>query len=198
MTDSGTQRVDGQSMKAIWFRFLTPMNSVHQSRHNDPIYINVADVDPGLVQWLYIASVIAVLAAAAVTARVRNEDWRAPSIQAAVFLAAWLLVSPESRRAHFMILMLPYGIVGFSLLRPMFTAGSRLALGGIALAAMLAISVPSRSLVGRKIANLTDAYANMGFATLVLGAVLILMLRALASDCQSDPEKTPGSAAPTP
>ena len=45
--------VAGQSLKALLTRYLTHSNAVHQAKHNDPIYVNIVDIDPVIVHTLY-------------------------------------------------------------------------------------------------------------------------------------------------
>lgn len=175
ITDTDKENIAGQSLKALTYRFLTPINAVHQWKHNDPIYVNFTEADPNLVYVIYAAGCLLLLGALAWFAhrsRARLDDRRTIALVASITTLVMLLISPESRRAHFMVLVLPFTALTYHAIVPFLTQGRRPIAAILSLLAMGAIAIPSRGMVGREIANLVDAYCNMGLAALLSFAIL--------------------------
>lgn len=186
VSDADHERLAGQSLRALYYRFLTPMNAVHQRRHNDPIFVNFASLEPEVVYALYVGSAALLFLLLAAVAFRRTETWAIPFVLSLGVVIA-LLASPESRRAHFTIVMLPYATLTVAAIRPFFRERRRPAAALLALLAMLAITVPSRGIVGRSAANVIDAWGNMGFAALLLVGALLVGLRGVRRE-REEPE----------
>jgi len=182
VTEPEADRVAGQSLKAVLFRYLTPMNAAHNVGHNDPIFTNLASLDPRTVFFLYAAaSLLLVLGASVLATRHAEGEWdgRLEALQASAIAVTMLLVSPESRRAHFLLLVLPFTALTYALLAARVRNVRTVTAGILGLAAALAITLPSRTLVGRELATRIDAYSNMGFAALALLGAIFLASREL-------------------
>jgi hypothetical protein len=181
VTDPEFDRVSGQSLKAIAFRYLTPMNAVHLVRHNEPIYVNIVDWGPKTAFALYAAASLFLLFAVSLlatrTAEDEEADGRLEALQASAIAVVMLLVSPESRRAHFLLLLLPFTCLTYSVLALRFRGIRVVTAGVLGLLAGAAVGLPSRTLLGRELANLVDAYTNMGFAGIALLAAIYLAAR---------------------
>lgn len=193
--EDGTRKpVAGQSLKALLNRYLTPTNAVHQSKHNDPIYVNFADVDPTIVHILYaIFSLALFLPLVAIAYRTRCAPPYAATIASATVICM-LLLSPESRRAHFGILMLPFLLLTYEAIAP-FVRRREMGLAAfLGLVSMLAIALPSRGLVGKPVANYVDAAGNMGLAALLLYAA-VFMVHARVRRRERDEHADPGATA---
>jgi len=172
------ERVDGQSLKAIVYRYLTPMNAVHQFKHNDPIYVNVVEADPTLAFALYLTLGISILVLTLLFCRFGDRS--SPDrwvLCACLGTLLMVLLSPESRRAHFAILILAFTTFTYRAIVPAIRRRIRILPATLAVLAMLMIAIPSRGLVGRELANWIDAHGNMGFAALLLFAAVFVLDR---------------------
>ena len=168
--------MDGQSLKALVYRYLTPMNAVHQYKHNEPIFVNVVDVDAKVAFGVYLVSGLTLLGLMILFCR-RGDRTSADRWVLCACLGTLLMVllSPESRRAHFAILILAFTTLTYRAILPAITRRARILPALLTALAMLTIAIPSRSLVGRDLANLVDAHGNMGFAALMLFAAVLLL-----------------------
>ena len=178
----GDGYVPGQSLRAISYRMLTASDA---SAHDKVVYrVNVASFSAGAAETVYKvgAAVLAVVLAIVCFGRGERGNAGRTALELSLVMTVMLLASPYSRKAHFLLLMLP-----------MTFAYSRLALGGrcnrlcgqgpraggvrsrrdrVLLAAMivclLLTCLTSRGLVGKPVSRYLTALSCMGWGALAL------------------------------
>lgn len=174
--------VPGQSLRAISYRMLTASEA---SAHGGPVYrVNVASLSAGTAKTVFkvSAAVLAVMLGVICFGRGERGNAGRTALELSLVMTVMLLASPYSRKAHFLLLMLP-----------MTFAYSRLALGGrcnrlcgqgpraggvrsrrdrVLLAAMivclLLTCLTSRGLVGKPVSRYLTALSCMGWGALAL------------------------------
>jgi hypothetical protein len=215
-------RAEGQSLKALLFRGLTPTPFFHlkgsidrkadreaeddapreaQSPGARGIVVNVASLDPDLVHGLWVVASLAVLAAllrATGPGRGPGDPAAAARrfpLEAGAVLASLLLVSPESRNPHFQMLAPAFAALaaGHLAARASGRAADRIGLALVATGAVLVL-VPTKGLVGRAVADHLLARGSIG-----IGAALVYLacLRALLAERRADASEAARRAAAT-
>jgi len=173
--DASDEQAAGQSLSSLCRRLLTRTNAV-TPRRGEPLYINLAD-SPTLargVRWLLVAGALA-LALLWMRGRVDDPPWRG-ALEAGVLFLLFLLISPESRRAHFVTLFVPVAaLVRHALSVP---GARRLLAWLVPVFAFSALS--SRGILEDSLLYFTlNAYGVMLWSALILFGVLLHCLRQL-------------------
>jgi alpha-1,2-mannosyltransferase len=104
-------RVHGTSLRALVHRHLTESQAA--SRHQAPIFVNSLTWSPRTAELVYRTVALLVLAAAAVAIGARPaRDGPRRLLEFSVVVASMVMIAPLSRKAHFVVLLLPfvYGI----------------------------------------------------------------------------------------
>lgn len=165
--------VAGQSLRAITFRLLTPSQS---AAHTERVLrLNVLSVSQQTANAAYWLSAVLVLAAVAVASFGRGDRGKAArtATELSLVVLAMLLVSPYSRKAHFVLLMLPASVAYSHLaLAEKWRHREKLLLAGVAVSVALA-SITSRGLIGDTASCYLTALGCMGWGTLALFAALL-------------------------
>jgi len=165
--DGGSGYVPGQSLRALSHRLLRPIDATahDQGRH---VTINVLDTSAATAELTYRG--LAALLALAGLFWVRRRE---PAEVIALALIVMLLVSPYSRKAHF-VLLLPAYCICLGLL------GARL----YGVSSWAVIQLTTRSVWGKATAALFVAYCPFAFGSALLIPVL---LRRAAPSSRGDP-----------
>jgi len=164
VVDAVQDEVPGESLKAMSYRILGPY-PFH--KHDRRIHMSLGWLMPGQAQWAYRITAAALLGWFLWFTFRKRGRLHTPLVWGAAFLAA-LLVSPETRQAHFLSLALPVTaltmvLVSERLSRPRFlTVISLLAL------AFLLAALPGRAIVGKTVAYHMAALCVSGFAALLM------------------------------
>ncbi|MFH1421952.1 MAG: glycosyltransferase family 87 protein [Planctomycetota bacterium] len=107
----------GQSLRAATFRFLTKTDAA--SRAIDEVYVNVADLSRSTAWIIYIVAAFAILSFTLFSLRCDGQDrtnYRL-SLEFTAVILLMLLLSPVSRKAHHVVLLLPYAAIAAYTLR---------------------------------------------------------------------------------
>jgi hypothetical protein len=100
-------RAHGNSLRSLVHRFLTPSQAA--AHHSQPVFVNFANVTPRAAEAVYRGLALAALAAAAFALGARApHDGPRWLLEIAVVAASMVLVAPLSRKAHFVVLLLPF------------------------------------------------------------------------------------------
>ncbi len=170
----------GQSLRAAAHNFLTDTNAAHHSRF--AIKVNFANLSAGAVWKIVLGAcaVLAVLTALCARANLAHKEKRdLAALELASVLLLMLLVSPLSRKAHFVALMLPYaaGVNYLLLHRGSIPLRGRLQVLLAAVAAsFILINLTSRSFVGKYLSTYFLAFSVFFFAAIMLWAAVCLLL----------------------
>ena len=165
--EGGAARYEpGQSLHALLHRLLSPIDAT--AHDEEVVKVNLADLPGPAVDALYLACSAAVLGALCFRFRGRAGRWESGEIGAVV--AAMVLLSPLSRKAHF-VALLPAGAAGAAAIRESCPGrrGRPLALW-IAAFALQNLTAPA--LIGRRLASWILAYCPFGIAAGLLLALL--------------------------
>jgi alpha-1,2-mannosyltransferase len=164
----------GQSLRAAAGRYLTDANAAHHSETD--VRVNFADLSGDTVWKLVLAGCLALTLATALCARADPADptrRRLAALEFGAVLLLMLMVSPMSRKAHFVVLVLPFtALVNYVLASradPAREGLRRLALGAV-ITAFVAYNLTSPDLVGKKASHLLQALSVFLFGTFVLWA----------------------------
>ncbi|MFW5857482.1 MAG: glycosyltransferase family 87 protein, partial [Planctomycetota bacterium] len=176
----------GQSVPALLNRFLRPVRASSLNEAEKRVYsVNVASLSRTTVNRIALGAVLVlVLLAAWRTGPFRSKEVDGMGAELGVVLVLMLLISPEARRAHFVTLMLPAGVLAARAL----AAPSRRRTEVAALVAALALTLGTSSdLIGEAASSYAAAYGCVGVAAALLGAALFRSgrtpeLRTYASD----------------
>jgi hypothetical protein len=191
-TESGN-RVPGQSLRSITFRLLTKSvfdgtkpGSGADSRAG-PRFVNFASLTNETAQLIYRAAVLGILAVLALVLR-RAQRANPPSRWAfgiSLVLLTMLLVSPYSRKAHF-VATLPAVTACLAYLRARERTDTqfKLVAAALVLVAVL-LGLSTETVMGDRLSTWLDAYASIGWATVALWAA---MTAALWLDSARPPE----------
>jgi len=169
--------VPGQSLKAASYRFLTPSNAAAHSDRR--IQVNLLSLRPDQAEWVYRGLVIVVLCLLLWACRgpVGVEHRQAQMMEFALIILAMLLISPYSRKHHFVLLLLPNAAaVGYLLRRPRRR-------GFLAVCLLLAFALSNLTapaLIGRAWATMCLAACCITWTAVVLAAGLLRERRRLA------------------
>jgi hypothetical protein len=168
----------GQSLPSMANRLLRPVNAA-PLRDKRPVFVNLADVSPRTAGRVALA-LVALAAGAAFLAlrRSRPDAPLAGVLELGLVLLLMLMVSPETRKAHYVTALVPAaGLAAVAL-----ASGRRCFLGLMGLA-FACLALTSGSVIGRGPAyDLVNAYGALLVGALSLFAASILALRGQASD----------------
>ena len=173
-TSATPRDVPGYSMKSFVFRALgdTPFITNYREvevRIEEPH----ASLPPETLRAIVTVSGLALVAAALWLTR-RREDADTPEA-ASLWLAALLLVSPESRFPHFLVMALPIVALTCALARGREHPRWRSMLILCAVGAFL-LNGTSSTLVGDRIGEIAEFYCAPGWAVVLFGAALVLAM----------------------
>lgn len=190
-SDIGTM-VEGQSVKALACRYLTPMPYRHlASKVGEPdetpgslgIFVNgnrnIGERNAGRV-WIGVSFVLFLLMLVTTAPRPGEESeerarHRYP-LEAGLLLLTLLLVSPESRNPHFQMMAVTYAALGATFIGGAPRGATRWIAVVATVLAVLSVAVSSRGILGRVGADQALAHGSIGFGALVLFAVSAWML----------------------
>lgn len=165
----------GQSFQAMSLRYLTETNAAHVKGKNPPLYVNFASLTRS--QALVVAYVLNLLLVAFFLFHIPRTSQPygfGRHSEYALCVFTMLMIFPEARRAQFLLLFLPVGVITYRLLLRCRTKREKIA-AGLTVFAFALIALPSRSLVGRTVANWFAAHCSIGWGTLVLVAAVVVM-----------------------
>jgi len=156
----------GQSLRALLHRLLRPIDATAHDR-DATVTVNFAHLGKEEVDLLYVISAILILVLLLRRFRSRGGPWRACEIGAAV--AAMVLLSPLSRKAHF-VAIFPAAAMGFSVQRMAtgrFRRPARLLWWGAL--ALVALSTPA--LLGKSLSSYLLSFCPLSLA--VSGLIIL-------------------------
>jgi lipid-A-disaccharide synthase-like uncharacterized protein len=156
--------VPGESLRAMTYRLLGPMPYV---RRDDTLDTSLHQLDHAGALWLYRGLALALAAVVVVFARRRRWEMEAPLVYGAA-LCAMLLISPETRQPHFLLLVLPASAVAMLIGRGRFATGTDRVLAGLFLGALFLAALPSRGIVGHRATLLLSAFCSTAVAASLL------------------------------
>jgi hypothetical protein len=164
----------GQSLRAAAGRYLTDTNAAHHADYE--VKVNFANLSDDTVWKIVLAGCIALVLVTAFCARANpaNQERRHISaVELGAVLLLMLMVSPMSRKAHFVALLLPFAAgINYLIIRrndPQSPWRWRILLLAMA-GAFATFNLTSPDLVGKRQAVLLLAYSSFFFATLALWA----------------------------
>lgn len=162
LTETQQLDVTGESLRAITYRVLGDLPLRKQGRVLD-VSLGLLDEDGSLLAYRLLAVLLFLwLCWFAAT---RRRDLQAPLVGGAAF-CAMLLISPETRQPHFLILALPVTALVMVAVRAGFKPlGSKVIVAILALAFVLS-AIPSRSIVGKEAMFLFVAWCASGFSAI--------------------------------
>jgi len=172
MVADAPERMSGESLAALGWRLLTPME-VKQTR-NEVVRINVASLPPDAVHTGWLVASVAVLLVVAWAARGPLRRPAGPQIaaEAGALFAAILVISPEARAAHFIGLTLPASALCAQVCAAPASAARRFGIAALA-ASFVLLVLPTRGLIGKESAFLAGAWCASGFAAALILAALL-------------------------
>lgn len=189
----------GQSLRAAAGRYLTDTNAAHHTDYE--IKVNFASLPEDTVWKMVLAGCVALIIATALCARANpaNKERRdLTALELGAVLLLMLMVSPMSRKAHFVALLLPFAAgVGYLMLYrsdPQRRSRWRIMLVTLA-GAFVVFNLTSPDVVGKRQAALLLAYSSFFFATFALWVASCLILagpkrRARAVSGDVGPQRT--------
>jgi len=170
----------GQSLRAAAGRYLTETNAAHHS--DEEIYVNFANLSEGTVWKIVLAGCIVLTLLTAFCARANPGDKTRRdliALELGAVLLLMLMVSPMSRKAHFVVLALPFAAV----LNYLHLHGGDSQRRGywrllivVTAAAFIIFNLTSPGVVGKKAAVYLLALSLFFFATLGLWLASCLTL----------------------
>ncbi|MEN8150314.1 MAG: lipid-A-disaccharide synthase N-terminal domain-containing protein [Planctomycetota bacterium] len=185
VVDSEHDEVPGESLKAMAFRLLGPY-PFH--KHWRRIDVSTGWLDPAGALIAYRILAATFLAWFLWFALRKRGRLQTPLVWGAAFLTA-LLVSPETRQAHFLSLALPVTAVTMVLAAGRIAGPRRIAVLSLLALAFLLAGLPARAIVGKPVAYTLAALCASGFA-----ALLLLVATGLCSTAaEEDPVPEGGS-----
>ncbi|MCE9637933.1 MAG: DUF2029 domain-containing protein [Planctomycetes bacterium] len=180
-TEAAPPDVPGHSVKSFVYRVFggTHYQTGSGAKRID-WDISVTHADPETLRfavYAVIALLFAVVAWAAWGVLRSGTDVRGPP-EAGLFVCFMLLASPEARSPHFLYLALPAMALTSLLVRAWRESWPRRhAAAALAAVAALLVNTDSESIFGRELANRMSAWCGLGWATLLVFASLVVLLR---------------------
>ncbi|MFW6162629.1 MAG: glycosyltransferase family 87 protein [Planctomycetota bacterium] len=165
--------VPGQSLRAITCRLLT--DSQAAAHTETQVRVNLASLPARAAEAAYraVAIVLVALLALATRGPANPEDATRNGTELSLVMLAMLLISPYSRKAHFVLLMLPMAFAYSRLaLAESWSRRERVLLAGFVVSLLLtACTAPG--LIGTYLSVRLTALACMGWGSLVLLLALL-------------------------
>jgi hypothetical protein len=165
--------VPGQSLRPISYRFLT--DSVAYSHGDSDIRVNIASLSAGAAEVVYKAAAIALLAAVVALTWGRGDprDRRRMAAELSLVCIAMLMAAPFTRKAHFVLLMLPMTYTYSTLVLDGLGTARRKALlaAGVACYVLTVLTTPA--LMGDSLSDLLTALTCIGWGALILFGGLV-------------------------
>jgi len=156
--------VPGESLRAVTYRLLGPMPYV---RRTDTLDLSLHLMGHRGALWLYRGLALALVFFVVILARRRRWEMEAPLVYGAAF-CTMLLISPETRQPHFLLLALPASAVVMVIARGGFETARDRILAALFLAALLLAALPARGIVGHRAMLYLSAFCSTGAATVLL------------------------------
>ena len=163
-----------QSLPNAVFHLLRPV------ARKDNTNIHLLHLDGGAVKWLAGLLALALLLATALLCRAGAEgESMVPCIDFSIVLTLMLLLSPVSRKDHFVTLLVPYFFYFHSLLDPVLAARirNRKRLWSCLLASFLLSSLTVESVVGNPANDLLESCFCVTLGTIILWLGLLALRR---------------------
>lgn len=167
-TADPTPHFMNQSFPAALKRLFTEAGSAR-----DPIHYAVADWSARRVQWAFAAATLAVALVLAWRFHRHPRDWgdRRTAAELAILLGAMVVVDPLAWKAHYVVLIVPYTFVWWTLRRlPRGTPGREWR-WGLWWGSFVCITLSAPALVGQ---HLRDVLESLN--VILIGALLLLAL----------------------
>jgi len=164
VVDAEQDEVPGESLKAMAYRLLGPY-PFH--KHRRRIDVSLGWLTPERAQWAYRLLAVALLGWFSCFVSRKRGRLHVPLVWGATFLVA-LLVSPETRQAHFLSLALPVTAVMMVLASRRLSRPRWIAVMALLASAFLLAALPARAIVGKTVAYHLAALCASGFAALLL------------------------------
>ena len=164
VVSSEHDEVPGESLKAMAYRLLGPY-PFH--KHWRRIDVSLGWLDPGQALTAYRILAAALLAWFLWFAITKRGRLHMPLVWGATFLTG-LLVSPETRQAHFIALALPGTAITMVLASGCLGRPRRIAVLSLLALAFLLAGLPARAIVGKPVAYTLAALCASGVAAILL------------------------------
>ncbi len=170
----------GQSLRAAAGRYLTDTNAAHHADFE--VKVNLVDLSEDALWKIVLAGCLALTIASALFARANPADASRRdliALELGVVLLLMLMVSPMSRKAHFVALLLPFAAgVNYLLLHRGDPHRKRMfnCMLVAVLAAFAIFNLTSRDIVGKTVSVYLLALSVFFFATLALWLAFISTL----------------------
>jgi hypothetical protein len=157
-------REHGISLRAFIHRHLTWSQAA--SHLDQPVFVNRVAWSRQTAEWIYRGCALLALAAAALALGTRPpRSGRRWLLEAAVVATTMVLIAPLSRKAHFVVLLLPFAYAAGQAL----TSERRAALAWLLLPALV-LTATSPGVIGKQAAGLALAWGAYTVAALWLWA----------------------------
>ena len=175
-----TGYVSGHSAQATLLRLLTRSNVLPSRYANKPFYpmhVNIMNLDRSTIT--HIGRVLFVILALAMVWLLRTDatDRKDPalSMECALILLAMLMISPLSRKAHFVSMIYPFALtVCFWTRFQSYRLFRRLILFSLVICFVLN-NFPASGLVGRRLSLFLNAFSPLFFSSLLSFVTISLM-----------------------
>lgn len=170
----------GQSLRAAAHRYLTDTNAAHHAKFE--VRVNLADLSGGTVWKIVLVGCIALTLASAFCTRANPADAGRRdliALELGAVLLLMLMVSPMSRKAHFVSLMLPCAaFVNYLLLHRYDPARRRQwkMLLAVVVITFVIFNLTASGTMGKTAAVYVLAFSGFFFAALALWAASCLVL----------------------
>lgn len=173
VTDLPENQAAGQSLASMSNRLLRKVNAASLRRENDageadPIYIHVIDAPPAVAKWVALLLVLVVTAA---TVRMLSPTPARASprcaLEAGLIFLLMLMISPETRKAHFVTVLVPLAALAVTYVHLGWTRRQTVVLG----LAFFCLALSSSGVLGE--GDLYD-YAN-AYGVMFWGGVLLYL-----------------------
>jgi hypothetical protein len=163
-------RAHGVSLRALVHRHLTWTQAA--SHHHEPVFVNFVAWSPRAAERVYHGlALLALLASALALGAQPPRDRARWLLEVSIVAATMVLIAPLSRKAHFVVLMLPFACAAARVLRG--EAGGLAWLGPPALVFVLT----SPGVIGKPAAALAIAWGAYTHAAIWLWAGALLAAR---------------------
>ena len=179
--------IGGYSLRALVFRLLTPSDIRYISRRNldDHVFINIANLRPEQAEFIYRAlSVLILLISVWACGMRRPRDPQRLSLEFSIFILVMVMISPLSRKAHFVAVLLPCVCAA-----NLYFQGKKPWVFMSLLAIFATFNLTASGILGRVGYMYTMGYGALCLGSLVLWVTLVVEARTSSSGIYKAGEK---------